>query len=201
MQVKKSYNLVKWTWVVITLLLVTGGFAYYKHHKRVKTEQASVIYYNILNALEKNDLITVQSQGSVLLADYTGTIFADVSRLVLAKIAVTANNLDLAEQYLQDLLQKSSTSPLVGIAKARLARILSAQGDYVAALKILEPAETSNKYFSLYAEIKGDIYLAQNLPKQAAEAYRQAKNALADNIKSPGLDWKISDLNAEEEHV
>jgi predicted negative regulator of RcsB-dependent stress response len=185
--------------MIIVVVLLVGGFKYYQHHKTVRADQGSVIYYNLLNALEKQDLTTVKYQGAVLIADYKATVFADLSHLFLAKIAVTENDLDLAKQHLQDLIKQSPKSPWIDIAKTRLARLFSAQGDYAAALKILD-GPTKN-YAALYDEIKGDIYLAQNLPKKAEELYAQAKSEQSDNVKSPWLDLKLSDLGEEEKNV
>lgn len=177
---------------LLITLLAMWGMRYYRHYVATQNEQASSEYQVLLKAMQEKDYATVQSQGELLIRDYKKTSYADLGSMMLAKLAVDENNLDLAKSKLEWIIDNNNKSRLWHIAKVRLSRILVEQNKSVEALDVL--SGKFNGYTALYEEAKGDIYVNSGELDKAKESYRVAINSLPRNVDSSWLELKLKDL-------
>ena len=186
-------------WTVIVSVAMVSVVKYWYHHQEVVRLEASESYSAMLFAANQDDLATADSKANALIEKHSGTTYADLATLYQAKMAVSAKDLDLAVNYLQQVIEQSKVVDLQYIAKARLARIKLAQGKPNEALTLFDAPKESS-YFTLLQELKGDALLALNKPAEAKIAYQLAFEAV-DEMQRPILKLKLEELGGlQEQH-
>lgn len=158
------------------------GWNYYQDSKMEKAQERSVTFDKLVTVMtEADDGLSEQELAQVQqiageLAN-TDTLYADFSELYLAKLAIQQNELDKAQRHLQTVADGGSNEAVQDLARLRLARVMASRGDVEAALKILS-SEPNGAYASAYAEVRGDILLAQNRLQDAQDAYKAALSGI-----------------------
>lgn len=184
------------TGVVLGLALLFAGRAWFAHQEST-AQSASNIYTMMMNALQGGDSLAAGEKAAILLADYSGTPYASLAALALARLRMEEGELGAARGQLQWVLDNDDSGFLRDIARLRLARVLVAGGELDAAAKLVAEAAPGGAYDALYTELRGDIARARGDLAAAAEAYRLA---LADTAEdSPGrelLQLKYTDARA-----
>lgn len=196
-QLWQKYNRIILLTLMVFLIVLFGG-RYWKNNKAIRSQQAAQIYQEMLIAEYQNDLNTATAKGGQLVADFTSTPYSQLAALMLAKIAVSENNLDLAVEKLQWVIKhKGSKKVTANIATVRLARVLEQQGKLDEALALVaEDPEAA--YIPLYAQARGDILVAKGEPTLAKAAYLKALESLPPGTQAPALQAKLLDLGGED---
>jgi predicted negative regulator of RcsB-dependent stress response len=172
------------------VIAVAGYFGWqsYGTHQLAQKEGASDLFQSMLEAgsesqngqIADEDVARIQSLGSQLKDEYGKSFYSTSAALLMAKFAAEDGDLDEARAQLEWAKADNSTQKLGFVIDLRLARVMYAQGEYESALSIVQSApEESAK--SAYAEVRGDIYAAQNKTDAAADAYQAALDALSDS--------------------
>ena len=181
--IKRWWN-ENWASVVLPIaaaILLYVGWNYWDGHKREQAQIASDQYQSLMNFVnEIGDSEFTETQRSQIKSlaleirsDHEGTLYADMSGFLLAKIAVEQGNLAEAEAVLRDINTNSTAAGITQISAGRLAKVLTAQEKYGDALALVStPVDESVK--ALYAEIRGDIFAAQGELPAATTAYEEA---------------------------
>ncbi len=195
--------------VIAILVAVAGYFAWtgWQDKQRAKAEDASERYESLLKlisvepgkTLSEADRVTAEHIAGELKEKNSKTMYATSAAFFLAKLAVTAGDLDKAVKELQWVLSASSDVAITQLAHVRLARVYVAKESYADALAQLTE-EPSKAFASEYAEVHGDILKAQGNNAAALTAYEKALadtdqqqqervmilRMKADNLKLPG---------------
>ncbi len=175
---------------IVIGIAVLGGYRYWDTNKQEQAQQASVIYSEILSST--NDKA---EKTKILQADFSGTPYAALATLLLAKDNVNANELDKAVLQLQWVINNNHDEGVEHIAKQRLARLYLAQNKIELAEALIKGVK-AEAYSAAYNEIQGDISLAKNLPVQARELYRLALSALPQGDQRYAIiKMKLDDLS------
>ena len=164
------------TAIVVGLALGLGGvfgWTGWQEYQESRSEAASALFDTLRRAVEADDYTRSAELTTELLEDHTQTHYASLASLLMAKLAYDNDRLDDARRQLQWVLTDSASPELMLTARLRLARLNLGAGDTVGALALINQAE-AGPFANLYDELKGDIYLAQNKPKEAREAYQLA---------------------------
>jgi len=111
---------------------------------------------------------------------HAATPYAAFAAMELAAKQVRADQSAAALEYLKWVAEKAKLAAQKDLAKLRTVRVLIDQGEYEQALQITQQP-TSAAYASLFAELQGDVYLAQDQKEQAFEAYRNAIASINEN--------------------
>jgi len=119
----------------------------------------------------------VQDAAVALVDKYSGTAFAGMGALVAARVEQDAGDSKNAQAQLAWAADKASDPALRDLARLRLAGLLLDQKSYDDALKQLAKAPEKN-FAPRYAELKGDVLLAQGKQDEARAAYQDALNQL-----------------------
>lgn len=178
------------------------GWKGWQQHQLNQTEAASASYQQLLDASlaavsgDKDQLATSQHLAGQLQKDFSGTEYARLGALLMAKVAVSAGDLDLAMQQLDWLLASEPSEFVASLATLRKAQLLSAKGEFDTALGILSAAKAV-ELGGQVAEMKGDVLLAKGDAKAAREAYLQAQSLQA-GAANPLLTMKLDDLAVKE---
>ena len=171
------------TGVVLGLAVLFGGKAWFAYQDR-KAEAASNIYTTLMVALERGENQIVTGKAGVLVADYTGTPYATLAALALAKMNIEAGELAVASSHLQWVIDNTRSDISRDTARLRLARVMVAMDDLDGALVVLDQAVPGTSFDPLYTEVRGDVDVARGDLAAANKTYQTALDMTDSN--APG---------------
>ena len=165
------------TLLVTSVLLVVAGYRYWHWHTDKIAHQASEAYEQLMIASANQEGEAIEAYAKSIFKAYGRTVYADASRLALAKYWVSQEKWQAAVDLLEQVSASAKMPALRQVAHIRLARLWLSEKAYDKALNLLENTE-KGFYQPLVDELKGDIY-AETGRKQAAETcYRAAHEAM-----------------------
>ncbi|MCO6412329.1 MAG: tetratricopeptide repeat protein [Thiogranum sp.] len=176
--------------IVIGLLLgvsaLLGGKAWLSY-KETQALHASHIYTQMMSELNRNEAQKVRTSANELISNYTGSAYAPLAAMVLAKVAVDEGELDAAQAQLQWALDHAGLPEVQHTARLRLIRVLIGRQQYDEATGLLAATGERGVYAYLYTELEGDLAMAQGNQAMAAQAYKQALEAMPPESPAAGL--------------
>jgi predicted negative regulator of RcsB-dependent stress response len=177
-------------------LAVIFGWKAWQNTQTHKAEEASGLYQQLLKAVDAKQSEPALKLSERIIEHYQGSAYATYATLFAARLKAEAGDLAGAKKALGDLLNASKDDNVRHLARLRLGQVLLALGEIDPALKLLEPLKPRDmgKYESLYEELKGDLYAAQDRGSDALAAYERAKQV---GETAPLLDIKINNLAVE----
>lgn len=181
--------------IIFIIILFTCSFfgmRYYKHHKNIVIENASLEFSKMFQSDVDKDYTSVKMYANKLKKDHKKSPYADLATMKLAKLAFDNNDIENAKEHLKWVIKKKSKGPLFHVALLRLARIHRNEGKYDEALKLLN--KSPKGFASLYEEIKGDIFYDQGKLSKARESYSKALEFAPKSGTVPWLQLKLEDL-------
>lgn len=200
---KEQIAILKQWWVkygmpfVLALLIgavLSVGWRYWKRHETVVAERASVVYEQMLVGQQRNQMVLFKQAGDELINKYSGSTYADLAALLMAKQAAEKGDYTHASKHLQWVIGHAHSDTLQQIARLRAARILITTQKPQQALKLL--SVVSNKTFLPAIEaVQAEAYTALGNIAQARKAYQTALSALPkDATIRPLLQMKFEQL-------
>jgi len=192
------------TSLVAAIVLALGSvFGYQAWEKSVRDqgEKASGMYENLTAAVSVGPFETLSDESrstavfiaNQLKAEYPDSTYAHFAAMQLAKLEVEAGALDSAATELQWVLDQKVDDSLAVLVRLRLAQVKLGQGEYEAALALLDQSNIDG-YASAYAELRGDVYYAMDRLDDARQAYQAAVALLKEGTTKPMLSMKLEDL-------
>ncbi|PRY65077.1 putative negative regulator of RcsB-dependent stress response [Vreelandella songnenensis] len=187
------------------VLAAAGVFGWnaWQNYQQGQSEAASVRYQQLVSIATANELDEQQTAGAreliaELTDDYGKTLYADLARLLDARISVQQDDLDAAREALEQVADDSSHRYVQSLAWLRLARIEVESDNPDAALELLDEP-ISDSLAAQQADVRGDAYAALGQTDQARSAWQDAM-ALAQEQDQTlyGVQFKLDDLGAEE---
>lgn len=191
--------------VVGVILAISGylGWGFWQDKQQADAEAASASYETLMEAvvaeqgqiLSEEKLATANHLADELKAQHASSLYASQAALFKAKLAVESENLSAAAAELQWVIDRNVEPALTLLTRSRLARVQMDLGEYEQALATVQDAN-SGSFKAMFAEIRGDVFLAQDKNSQARAAYQLALDNLITEQASrrPLLEIKISDL-------
>ena len=161
------------TGVVLGLAVLFGSKAWFAYQDR-KAETASNIYTTLMVALERGQNQIVSEKAGVLVSDYTGTPYATLAALALARMNIEADELAVAQSHLQWVIDNTHSDLTRETARLRLARVMIAMDNLDGALALLDQAEPDSAFDPLYIEVRGDVDVARGDLAAANKTYQAA---------------------------
>ncbi|WP_165831957.1 MULTISPECIES: tetratricopeptide repeat protein [Gammaproteobacteria] len=161
-------------WIVGGLVVGLGlMFAWRSFQSAQLAEQqaATAQVKQIVDQLDAETSEVIEAQS--VLGELSDSDYAALTRLVVAKSAVAAENLEEAATQLEMAMNESTNAQVTSIAALRLARVEIALGRYDNASNALSQV-TVTSYAALKSEIEGDLHLAQGNEDAARMAYASA---------------------------
>lgn len=187
--------------VLILLALMLIGFFGWKWWQNRTDQQglaAGAAYQAILTTFDQGKPVEAMAQIEALRTAYPKSPYVAAADLVAARVYVERNDLAKAVQHLQRVVDGAVDEKLKPIAKLRLARVQSAQGQYDAALATLGGAGPA-EYEPARLETRGDVLYARGDRAAALADYEAARKVLPASQQGEAgvgelLDLKIADL-------
>ena len=159
--------------ICITIIAVQG----WRWYTRGQAEKAAVLYNAISSAIQSTANDKAKDAGAQLLDKYPSSAYASRGALLLAKLAVDANDRALAKTHLQWVVDRASEDEMKQVARLRLAYILFDEKAYDDALRMLD-AKHDEALDGLYLDARGDILAAAGKAAEARTAYQEALQKL-----------------------
>ena len=178
-------------------LAAIGGWQYWTKYQQGQAENASVLYDNLVTAIDQDDIPKASGQAIVLRDDYPESIYAALATFMLAKKAVDDGENDKAIKQFEWVLENNKQPEIQDIARLRLARVLLAEKRFSEANTQLSRV-VSQTFTAELEELKGDIYMAQDQSDQARTAYQAALTAQGVSGGGTLLQMKLDSLTTPE---
>lgn len=178
-------------------LAAIGGWQYWTKYQQGQAENASILYDNLVTAIDQDDIPKASGQAIVLRDDYPESIYAALATFMMAKADVEDGENEKAIKQFEWVLENNKQPEIKDIARLRLARLLLAEERFSDASSQLSQVE-SKSFTAELEELKGDIYMAQNQPDQARTAYQAALAAQGVSGGGTLLQMKLDNLSSPE---
>jgi predicted negative regulator of RcsB-dependent stress response len=167
----------QWGWVLLLgLALLFGSIAAYQGwawYKRGQAAEASALYATMLKAEADGESKQARETASKIAEEYRSSGYAPLAQLLSARLAFEAGDLAAAKQSLQWVNEHGRDDDMKAIARYRLAGVLLDEKQFDEALRLLE-AQPDHPMANLYADLRGDVYLAKGSHAEARAAYQSA---------------------------
>jgi predicted negative regulator of RcsB-dependent stress response len=162
--------------IAMGLVLAFGGifgFRYWQDQQAAAALLAADYYAVIRDEIEADRLEFAEEQFQAMQEAVGDTPYSGLASLIMAGAYVEDGRLDPAADLYREILANPDLTSVHPMTTGRLARVLHAQGDHAAALELVSgPAPEG--FTGAWAEIRGDILLAQGDLEQARVAYQEA---------------------------
>jgi predicted negative regulator of RcsB-dependent stress response len=126
------------------------------------------------------------SAASALVSDHGDSGYADIARLMLARLALEAGDSVEAERALNELLESTADPVMRQVARVRLAVIALKDGE-PEKIRALSKAEAGEGFTSHFQELLGDALVASGDFDGAQQAYQEALRGVAPNTQAGRL--------------
>lgn len=200
---KEQIQIIKNWWkkygntILLSVILVLGasfGWRFWHNYKNKRAAQASVLYEQMISANTASKISDFKLFATHLIKDYASTPYASLASLLLAEQAVNANNLALAKQDLQWVIEHGSNDSFQQIARIRKARILIADQQLQPASQLLQQVD-DKAFMPAINETRGDIFAAQGDKTKALQIYKQALHEVTQkSVMRSMLEMKINQM-------
>ena len=180
--------------VFTTLVVLLGvfGWRYWNGYSKNYLERASVDYMQLLHTYEQQKTDDCEKIARGLVSNYPSSIYASMASLILAKRAVEAGDLKLAEEKLRFVMEKAPAKNVRQLARIRTARLLIEEKRYEESLQLLRYVD-DKRYMAGVNEIAADALYKLGRKEEAKIFYEKAKGELGklNSVHSPLLEMKL----------
>ena len=167
------------------------GWKYWVDYQTDKAQQASMELVQLQSSVATRNDVAANQQAQKLIESHQGTPYAVFAALNLAKLKMQSGDSEGAAAQLRWALENASDPSLQQVVRARLARILVAEGKLSEAEQMVGGAATDS-FRGEFAELRGDIARAKGDHDTARSAYREA---LDNGVSNTALvQMKLDDL-------
>ncbi len=168
--------------VMAAVAIVSGGWRGYQVWTARQSGEALGLYERAVQAAGGGDAKAVKELTGKIMDDYGRTGYALPAAWLAAKTNFASGDLKSAQAQYQYALDHAKDKGLVELAKLRLAAVQLDLKDYAGALKSLD-GDHDEAFVPLFANLKGDVLVAQGKTEDARAAYKLALDKL--DPKSP----------------
>lgn len=169
------------TGLLLGLAILFGARSWFAYQER-SAENASDIYTSLMAALTSGDTLAVTQKAGMLIADFSGTPYASLAAMAVARVKLEEDELEAARAQLQWALDNAGSDAIRETARLRLVRVLIAEGKYAEAEAMINQAEASEAFEPLYRELHGDIHFARGDTASARAEYEHALAAMTPDM-------------------
>ena len=167
--------------IVMGLVLAFGslfGFKQWQIWQQNQSQQASAEYEVMVELLGNNNMDAAVANYQVLVDEFASSAYAPMASLQIARARIESGQLELAVQLYRHAIDNAEPAALRHIARERLARLQLDLGDTAAAASTLDEAGVVEGFEAQFAEIRGDIHMAEGNSDEAVLAYQNALDLL-----------------------
>ncbi len=162
--------------LIVGAIVLYAGFQIWQYTQHKQAVESSTAYQALVTT-DAKDLKSIQTKSAEIMDKFSGTPYAGRAALFAAKTNYEAKDVKSAKAQLDWAIKNAKESTSTALASLQLANILFDEKSYDEALKVLS-AEHDSGFDGLFADLKGDILLAQGKSADAKAAYELALTKL-----------------------
>ncbi|MGH8641059.1 MAG: YfgM family protein [Burkholderiales bacterium] len=153
--------------------LVIAAYQGWRHYRHTQSVAAATLYEQLDQAERAGDRNKARELATQIVGNYGSTPYGAFAALSAARASFESGDLADARARLTWVVENARDDAVKDVARLRLAGVLLDEKNYAGALKWIEskPAEA---LAGLYADLKGDILVAQGNRAEARNAYQLA---------------------------
>ncbi|RPH46157.1 MAG: hypothetical protein EHM87_03360 [Burkholderiales bacterium] len=180
--------------LLTVVLLAVAGWRAWGWWQQKQSVEASVLYDQLRDAVDKKDVAKVKQTSGPLFEKYSGTVYGSMGALLAARAYHDAGDLKAAKAPLQWAVDHSKDPEHRSLARLRLAGILLDEKAYDDGIRLLA-VEDAGAFAPAFADRRGDLLLAQGKRDEARAAYKLALDKLPPNAATrPIVQMKLDAL-------
>jgi predicted negative regulator of RcsB-dependent stress response len=173
------------TTVITVVALAVAGWQGWNWWQRQQSVKASAVYMALEQTIGSRDAKKSRELAGELIEKYPGTAYAAMGALLSAHAQVEFGDAKTAHVQLQWVADSGKDDVMRDLARLRLAALLLDEKAYDDALKqLMEPPQAA--LAPRFAELKGDVLVAQGKKSDAAKSYATALDAVDEMQKIEG---------------
>ena len=161
------------TGILVAVALAVAGWQGWNWWQRQQAVKASAVYSSLQTAAMQRDAKRARELAGELIDKYSVTAYAGMGALLAAKIQVDAGDAQNARVQLAWAAENAKDPGLRDLARLRLATVMLDAKAYDDAMKQLA-AEPGATFAPRFAELRGDVFAAQDKSAEARNAYDMA---------------------------
>ena len=150
-----------------------GGIQGWRMYEDSQAGKASVLYEQMLGAAAAERSEAASSAAEALVSKHSGSGYADLAQLMLARLALETGDSAKAQAALNDLIASTTDPVMRQVARVRLAVIALKDGE-PEKIRSLAKAEAGEGFTSHFQELLGDALVASGDLDGARQAYEAA---------------------------
>lgn len=158
---------------VVVFVASLGGVQGWRYYQQQQALGAAAAYQALEQALAGSDPKKIADAAAFVKERFPKSPYAARAALAWAKAGHQAGDLGRVRSELQWALDNTLEEGVRDAARLRLARLALEEKKYDQALQLLQ-AKHQDSFAALYADLRGDVLLAQGEAAQARAAYQQA---------------------------
>jgi len=160
--------------LAVALVAVSiGGYQGWLHYQRGQALAAGALYDQMEQSQRGGDHKKAREIAGQIGERYGSTAYGTLAALSAAHSSFEAGDLAGAKALLQWVIDRAKEEEARDVARLRLAAVLLDEKKHDEALKLLD-AKPADSLTALYADLKGDILVAQGKRAEARSAYQLA---------------------------
>lgn len=159
------------TLAVVAVILAI--FFYWKNYQDKRAADASTIYAEVLKRVASNDAKRINEAVKDLVEKFANTAYAPRAQLLAVQANIQVKDWELAKSQLEWVIANANERGMQDTARLKLSSILLDEKKYDDAIKLLD-ATHPDSFVGLFADLKGDVLLAQGKMTEARAAYQLA---------------------------
>jgi predicted negative regulator of RcsB-dependent stress response len=153
--------------------LSVAGYQGWRHYRYSQSVAAATLYAQLDQADRAGDRGKVRDLATQIAGKYGSTPYGAFGAMTAARASFESGDLADAKARLGWVVENATEDAVKDVARLRLAGVLLDEKNYAEALKALD-TRPSDAMAGLYADLKGDILLAQGNRVEARNAYQLA---------------------------
>lgn len=199
-QIIKDWLRQNWFTIFAGIALGIGGlwgYAKWQNAQAVQNQNAAGEYQQLISVVENQPPEDAAEVLARYDEQYGVNYYAMKAHMAMADRWLASDQIDQAIEEYQTVLKAKAGKPLAEMIRLRLARLYVAKENYDAAREQLAMVQ-SNAYETMVEEIKGDIFVAENSPEKAQDAYQLALLSGEGYSGKALLEMKLADVKISE---
>lgn len=163
-------------WMLAALVVALASFVGvrgWQGWKAGEVGKAAVLYESVVQQVTSNDAKRVDAAAQAVVDKYGSTVYAPRAELLAAQVSMQVGEGKLAQRQLHWVIDHAAEAGMQSVASLKLASLLLDAKKYDEALGLLE-AKHPQSFDGLYADMRGDVLLAQGKKGEARTAYKAA---------------------------
>ncbi|MDR1350415.1 MAG: tetratricopeptide repeat protein [Zoogloeaceae bacterium] len=161
---------------VCAVALAVAGWTFWNGYQTRQATQSGELYVALQQAISRNESVQARGLTGELTDKFGNTSYASMGVLMAARYALAVDDAKTARAQLAWVVENGKDE-FVDIARLRLAGLLLDEKEYDEAIKqISRPPAAA--FAASYAELRGDIFFAQEKTVEAKAAWQEARALL-----------------------